>query len=103
MNAFLFTFLVVVILCIPYFVMRYIGRDSEEAFLSTFGFWCCAAIIGIIFGVYSAYQEDRTSPVLAVLKKGQWECIHSHTVIVLVGKILVPEDVCDTYQSADAK
>jgi hypothetical protein len=100
MDPAAWTVLVIVVLVTPALILRYtLLGEWIEAIAATFVGWIVIAIVGCIYMAISS----TSSPDLVTLKKGEWSCIHSHIEYRLVGKILVPADVCDTYQSVNAR
>lgn len=76
----------------------YTGNGEDAAMYMVMG------VVGLlIIGCIFAGVQYVKSPDLVTLKKGEWTCVHTHSEMVLVGKILMPQDVCDTYQSVGAK
>lgn len=104
MDPILETLLIVIGLLTPFAVIYGFGRllgDDEAGFRAgVFGllFWF---LITVVCGIY-AFVSASKSPDLVTLKKDEWSCTHTHREMRMVGKILVPVDVCDTYQSQRA-
>jgi hypothetical protein len=96
----LLTLAILVLLCVPSLVTRYliIGDEQdvwEMSVLAGCAFWI---VVGVGFFIYSVADDYRHPDPTITLTRADWQCTQSHSEHRLVGKIVANVQVCDVYE-----